>query len=118
MPAMDESGFPSECVRAFGRRDRNSRYVQGMADKSVWLENSDHGIAVRALLWLERGGRYGDEACPWCVAGRGFHDPTCGLSFALTRHGLASSQQRDQARKEIESFPHASVQPLAVASTR
>jgi hypothetical protein len=89
-----------------------------MADKLVWLEASDHGIAVRALLWLERGGRYGDDACPWCLAGRGFHDSTCGLSFALTRQGLASLQERERARKDIESFPHASAQTLAVTSTR
>jgi hypothetical protein len=89
-----------------------------MAGKPVWLENSDHGIAVRALLWLERGGRYGDEACPWCVAGRGFHDATCGLNFALTQHGLRSLEEREQARKDIESFPLASAQPLALAPAR
>lgn len=80
----------------------------GMAGKPVWLENSDHGIAVRALLWLERGGRYADEPCPWCVAGRGFHAATCGLSFALTKHGLRSIKEREEARKEIEPFSHAS----------
>lgn len=89
-----------------------------MADKPVWLEASDHGIAVRALLWLERGGRYGDGACPWCLAGRGFHDSACGLSFALTRHGLCSPQEREAARKDIESFQHASAQTVAVAPTR
>jgi hypothetical protein len=82
-----------------------------MADKPVWLENSDHGIAVRALLWLERGGRYADEPCPWCLAGRGFHAATCGLSFALTRHGLRSLKEREEAREEIESFAYASDQP-------
>jgi hypothetical protein len=82
-----------------------------MADKPVWLENSQHGIAVRALLWLERGGRYGDESCPWCTAGHGFHTATCGLNFALARHGLGSVQEREKARKEIEPFYHASIQP-------
>jgi hypothetical protein len=69
----------------------------------VWLQDSLHGVAVRALLWLEVGGPNKNEACPWCGVTRS-HSATCGLTAALVRHGLSSRDERDAARKAIEGF--------------
>ena len=75
-----------------------------MADKPVWLDkSSEHGVALRALLWLESG-RYNDDPCAWCRVGPGAHAPNCGLSFALKRHGLHSAVEREEARLAIEAF--------------